>query len=111
MFYISVQYNDSLLGITPYLGGMTMDYLGSVQEVTTEGKLVVKCTDLPEIGEVVYDAEKNKIGVVKRVFGPVSGPYASIEPKSKPTGGEKGTDLYTTGGNKHGKDKGRSRRN
>ena len=65
MFYISIQYNDSLLGITPYLGGMTMDYLGSVQEVTTEGKLIVKCTDLPEIGEVVYDAEKNKIGVVK----------------------------------------------
>ncbi len=88
-----------------------MDFLGTVTETTTDGKLIVKCSEPPEIGEAVFDSKQNRIGVVKRVFGPVSGPYASIEPLSAVTNNEKGTDLYTRGGNKNGKNKGRSRRN
>ena len=88
-----------------------MDFLGKVKEVTTDGRLIVQCPDAPEIGELVFDADQNKIGIIKRVFGPVSGPYASIETKSVATDRMIGTDLYTRGGNKRGKNKGRSRRN
>jgi rRNA processing protein Gar1 len=88
-----------------------MEILGKVKEITPDGRLIVQCPDTPEIGEPVFDADQNRIGVVKRVFGPVSGPYASVETKAVATDRMKGTDLYTRGGNKRGKDKGRSRRN
>jgi rRNA processing protein Gar1 len=88
-----------------------MDFLGKVKEVTADGRLIVQCPDTPEIGEPVFDADQNKVGIIKRVFGPVSGPYASIEPKAVATDKMKGTYLYTRGGNKRGKDKGRCRRN
>ena len=88
-----------------------MDFLGKVKEMTTDGRLIVQCPDAPDIGEPVFDAGQNKIGIIKRVFGPVSGPYASIETRNVVTDRIIGTDLYTRGGNKHGKDKGRSRRN
>ena len=88
-----------------------MDFLGKVKEVTPDGRLIVQCSDLPEIGDVAFDERQNKIGVVKRVFGPVSGPYASVETKITVTENILGTDLYTRGGNKNGKNKGRSRRN
>jgi rRNA processing protein Gar1 len=87
-----------------------MDFLGKVEEVTTDGRLIVKCSDAPEINEAVFDADQNRIGVVKRVFGPVSGPYASIEARVTMSDRIRGTDLYTRGGNKNGKNKGRSRR-
>ncbi len=88
-----------------------MVFLGKVTEITGEGRLIVKCSSLPEIGDVVLDSDENKIGIVKRVFGPVEGPYASIEPKAAVPETKRGTDLYTRGGNKNGKNKGRSRRN
>ena len=88
-----------------------MDFLGRVVEVSTDGRLIVKCSKLPEIGEVVFDADQNRIGIIKRVFGPVEGPYASVEPMTALTDRVRKTDLYTRGGNKNGKSKGRSRRN
>ena len=88
-----------------------MEFLGIVKEITNDGRLVVQCSDVPEIGEFVFDKKENKIGVIRRVFGPVSGPYASIEMKNTATESIRGTDLYTRGGNKNGKNKGRSRRN
>ncbi len=88
-----------------------MDFLGKVSEITTDGRLIVKCTEAPEIGDFVFDAKENKIGIVKRVFGPVDGPYASVETKTTLSDKIRGTDLYTRGGNKNGKNKGRSRRN
>ena len=59
-----------------------MDFLGKVTEITPDGRIIVKCTELPEIGEIVFDANENKIGIVKRVFGPVEGPYASVTAKN-----------------------------
>lgn len=88
-----------------------MDFLGKAKEITTDGRIIVQCSKTPEIGDIVFDSRENKIGVVKRVFGPVSSPYASIEPRLAPTETIRETDLYTRGGNKNGKDKGRSRRN
>ncbi len=88
-----------------------MDFLGNVTELTPDGRIIVKCSNVPEIGETVFDAKENKIGIVKRVFGPVDGPYASITAKITVSEKIRGTDLYTRGGNKNGKNKGRSRRN
>jgi RNA-binding protein len=88
-----------------------MDFLGKVKEVTPDGRLIVRCADLPEIGDVVFDERQNKIGTVKRVFGPVDGPYASVTASTAVTETILGTDLYTRGGNDIGKHKGRSRRN
>lgn len=87
-----------------------MDFLGKVKEKTADGRLIVQCSELPEIGDPVFDSKENKVGVVKRVFGPVSAPYASVETKDAEAIRTE-TDLYTKRGNKHGKDKGRSRRN
>jgi RNA-binding protein len=88
-----------------------MGFLGRVKEITTDDRLIVQCSSVPEIGEIVLDSDQNKIGVVKRVFGPVDRPYASIEPKGAVTDKIRETDLYTREGKKNGKDKGRSRRN
>ncbi len=88
-----------------------MDFLGKVSELTADGRIIVKCSETPEIGESVFDCKENKIGIVKRVFGPVDGPYASVEARTTLSDKIRGTDLYTRGGNKHGKAKGRSRRN
>jgi RNA-binding protein len=88
-----------------------MDFLGKVNEITPDGRLIVKCSDLPEINEIVYDKNQTKIGTVKRVFGPVDGPYASIEVNAAVPEVKRNTDLYTKGGISNGKGKGRSRRN
>lgn len=88
-----------------------MDFLGKVTEITNDGRIIVKCSKPPEIGETVYDAKQNRFGIVRRVFGPVDGPYASVETKLAVTDNIRETDLYTRGGNNNGKNKGRSRRN
>jgi len=88
-----------------------MDILGKVSEVTTDGRIIVKCSETPEIGQFIYDSKGDKIGIIRRVFGPVEGPYASIEMKNKPTEKIRGTNIYTIWGNKNGKSKGRGRRN
>ena len=87
-----------------------MDFMGKVKEITTDGKLIVQCSEAPEIGAAVYDSGQNRMGIVRRVFGPVSAPYASVETMTAATETMKETDLYTKGGSKHGKDKRRSRR-
>lgn len=86
-----------------------MDFLGEVTELTPDARAIVKCSFTPEIGETVYDAKGNKIGTIKRVFGPVDGPYASVSTTN--TDEIRGSVLYTRGGSKNGKNKGRSRRN
>ncbi|MBO7351484.1 MAG: hypothetical protein J6U12_00965 [Candidatus Methanomethylophilaceae archaeon] len=87
-----------------------MDFLGKVTEITTDGRLIVQCSEAPEIGAFVFDSGQNRMGIVKRVFGPVSAPYASVETRAAATDQMIGTNLYTKGGKQHGKDKGRSRR-
>lgn len=60
------------------LFGITMEILGIVEGITSEGHALVKCENLPDLGCAVFDAEKHRIGTVKRILGPVDGPYASI---------------------------------
>lgn len=57
-----------------------MKVLGTVQEVTFDGKLVIKAAFAPNLRARIVDNRKRGVGTVRRVFGPTSNPYVSIEP-------------------------------
>lgn len=88
-----------------------MKFLGTVYDITDDGRLIVECSEVPEIGETAYDRKENKVGTVKKVFGPVDGPYASVETGNAASEKLRGVDLFIKGGKENGKAKGRSRRN
>ena len=86
-----------------------MDVLGVVEIVSHEGLIIVKSDDLPEYGSRVYDAKRNMIGTVKRVFGPVDGPYVSVKPYDKTVLKDiSGKKVYFERGAQHGKNKRRN---
>jgi RNA-binding protein len=55
-----------------------MRFLGEVQEVTFDGKIIVKGVFAPRARERVTDNRQRLIGYVLRVFGPVAGPYITV---------------------------------
>ena len=59
-------------------GMIVLDCLGCVETVSGEGRFVVKAVAVPEMNETVYDPEGKKLGIVKRIFGPVEGPYVTV---------------------------------
>ncbi|MCL2510286.1 MAG: hypothetical protein FWF07_04315 [Methanomassiliicoccaceae archaeon] len=89
-----------------------MDFLGIVDETADTGTAVVTCTgDTPDIGNHVFDSKKNKIGTVKRVFGPVNGPFVTVAVDDAALlKGLKGKELYVIKRTQNGKDKRRNRR-
>ncbi len=88
-----------------------MEYLGQVQEVTLEGKLIVKGAITPRPGSIVYDQRQRRIGRVKRIFGPVDSPFISVEPsKDEKLLNTLGKNLYIDGVENNGKGKRRGRR-
>jgi RNA-binding protein len=89
----------------------SLERLGRVEEVTNDGRLIVECDELPEIGDPVFDNGRNRIGTVKRVFGPVDKPYASIVPDTAPgTSRMKGIEIFYKERQQNGKNKRRNRR-
>ena len=58
-----------------------MRLLGVVQDISHDGKLVVKARFAPKMREIVKDNLKTEIGRVVKVFGPVRSPYVTIEPR------------------------------
>ncbi|MCK9323268.1 MAG: Gar1/Naf1 family protein [Candidatus Methanomethylophilaceae archaeon] len=89
-----------------------MDFLGIVEEVTSDGKAVVRSETLPDVGNLVFDQRERRVGTVKRIFGPVDEPYVSITIEDKTLiMGLKEKKLYFTKGTQNGKDKRRNRRN
>lgn len=90
-----------------------MESLGKVEEITCDGRIIVECRDLPDIGCTVFDNNRQRIGVVRKVFGPVDGPYASVSPDGKlPLEKLRGKELfYNRGKEQNGKTKRRNRRN
>jgi len=90
-----------------------MDFLGIVEETADNGTAVVVCTgENPEIGNHVFDSKKNKIGTVKRVFGPVNEPFVTVAVEDTTIlGGLRGKELYVIRRTQNGKDKRRNRRN
>ncbi len=89
-----------------------MDFLGRVEEITCDGRLIVQCDNLPEIGDSVFDNRQNRLGVVNKVFGPVDGPYVSVTPEKKiDTSALRGAETFFRGREQNGKGKRRNRRN
>ena len=86
-----------------------MDFLGVAEEVTSDGKIIVSGVTAPEIGDPVFDAKQKRIGSVKRLFGPVDGPYVSVTPTDKTVlTNISGKKVYFEGATSYGKNKRRN---
>jgi RNA-binding protein len=57
--------------------------LGVIQDISHDGKLIVKARFAPNNRELVRDNLKGEVGRVSKVFGPVRAPYVAIEPKKE----------------------------
>lgn len=77
-----------------------MDFLGTVYGTTSEGHIIVRCGEAPAIGTAVFDDDRKRVGVVKRVFGPVDGPYASVRAQGEVRRIAEGRKLYFNRRNK-----------
>jgi len=88
-----------------------MEFLGVVGEIGDSGIAVVIGTgDVPDIGNHVFDSNKNKIGTVRRVFGPVKEPFITVAiDNSAILKGLKGKEVYIRRRAQNGKDKRRNR--
>lgn len=60
-----------------------MKSLGKVVSIS-EGKLVLKTSELVKIGTKIFDEQGNFVGTAIDYFGPTLGPYIVISPKKKP---------------------------
>jgi RNA-binding protein len=60
-----------------------MRLLGVIQDVSFDGKLIVRGTYAPYPRERVVDNRNKPLGQVRRVFGPVESPYVMVEPAGK----------------------------
>ena len=86
-----------------------MDVLGVVEDVSHEGLIIIRGEVAPDHGNIVYDAKQNRIGTVKRIFGPVDGPYVSVVPSDKNIlKNISGKKVYFERGAQHGKNKRRN---
>lgn len=85
-----------------------MDFLGTVEGVSSEGRLIVRCEQVPDVGDAVFDQNRKRVGTVKRVFGPVNEPYASVNPEEGLPKNVSGKKLYCNRRVKDGKAKRRN---
>jgi RNA-binding protein len=83
--------------------------LGVVQDISHDGKLIVKARFAPRIREVVRDNLKSEVGRVSKVFGPVRAPYVAIEPRKElKTLAVLGKEVYVQQERENGKGKRRN---
>jgi len=84
--------------------------LGVVQDISHDGRLIVKARFTPELKEIVRDNVNSEIGRVAKVFGPVRSPYVAIVPRNEhKTLAVLGKEVYVQGEKEHGKGKRRGR--
>ena len=55
-----------------------MKHLGNISHLANSGKLIVRSEQMPPAHAFVYTNDKQKIGKVYNVFGPVKNPYISV---------------------------------
>jgi len=80
--------------------------LGVVQDISHEGKLIVKARFAPKMKEIVRDNLRAEIGRVSKVFGPTRSPYVAIEPRKElRTLAVLGKEVYVQEEREHGKGK------
>lgn len=86
-----------------------MDFLGVIEEITLDGKIIVRGTVAPENGDSVFDSKMKKFGFVRRIFGPVDSPYVTVNPIDKAAVVNAiGKKVYFEGDSQHGKGKRRN---
>lgn len=85
-----------------------MEVLGVVEEVTCDGRLIIRCSSVPNVGSTVFDRREKRVGTVDKVFGPVDSPYASVSPEGGTAG--IGTETFYRGNKQNAKGKRRNRR-
>lgn len=86
-----------------------MEFLGTAEEITAEGRIIVRSVTAPEPGDPVFDAKHKRIGSVKRIFGPVDSPYVSVVPSDRTVLTDiPGKRTYFEGATRHGKSKRRN---
>jgi len=80
--------------------------LGVVQDISHDGRLIVKARFAPELREQVRDNVNTEIGRVAKVFGPVRSPFVAITPREEhKTLAVLGKEVYVQGEREHGKGK------
>ena len=60
-----------------------MKLLGVIQDISFDGRLIVRGAFAPDPRERVVDNRSKSLGYIRRVFGPVDSPYIIIEPAGK----------------------------
>lgn len=60
-----------------------MQLLGVVQDISHDGRLIVKARFAPNPRAIVRDNLKGEVGRISKVFGPVRSPYVAIEPRKE----------------------------
>ena len=60
-----------------------MKKLGFVYIISRRKRLIVKTNFIPKLGIEVYDKNKNKVGIVIDVLGPVKQPFIAVKPYNK----------------------------
>ncbi|MDP6704563.1 MAG: Gar1/Naf1 family protein [archaeon] len=63
-----------------------MGLLGKVLHLSKSGNIIVsssKIRKLPRTGAKTFDSDRNTVGKISEVFGPVSSPYISVKPVKK----------------------------
>ena len=60
----------------------SVQLLGVVQDISHDGKLIVKARFAPNPKATVRDNLKGEVGRVSKVFGPTRAPYVAITPRN-----------------------------
>jgi RNA-binding protein len=88
-----------------------MKFLGNIQEVTFDGKLIVRGAFAPQPRSRISDNRQKPVGRVIKVFGPVSAPYVTVEPVGELSLlSAVGKQVYVEEVEEYAKAKGRDRR-
>ncbi len=76
--------------------------VGYIVRQAKSGRIIVKLQVEVKEGTTLYDRGGRKIGLVREVFGPVSAPYASLEPRTDRVGGIIDNPIYIKKPSKRG---------
>ena len=68
--------------------------VGYILRKAKSGRIIVKLQVEVKEGTMLYDKKGRKVGLVREVFGPVSSPYASLEPRTDRIRGMIGDLVY-----------------
>lgn len=79
--------------------------LGTIEAVPDDTRFVVKAEIVPKLDADVYGSDNKKIGNVKRIFGPIDGPYVTVTHNGKNNEDLLGKNVFINGECRDGKRK------